>query len=238
MQIKLNEVTWYSKLSAAIFLLGVFPAISFYIGMEYQKAKTTFELVSVSPHSIIPTDDYNIVSSKKIFTTNQQTYVNDEYGFSFEYPSFFTYTNLNQINSLLLANYNTEESSEEASRSNPPVHKRKDGEIDIFIGVSSKFGEVNNYYISNLLDCKSIVVGAKVINCTDIKIDGVHYKKILTSFPPNSFENPSEKELLSYGVIADLNGKIYQSFAYFLSTTNNKSFIDLADEIYNSFKIK
>lgn len=30
------EVTWYSKLAAAIFIFGIFPALSFYIGEQYK----------------------------------------------------------------------------------------------------------------------------------------------------------------------------------------------------------
>lgn len=33
--IKLNEVTWYSKLAAIIFFLGIFPLLTFYLGMQY-----------------------------------------------------------------------------------------------------------------------------------------------------------------------------------------------------------
>ena len=36
---KFNEVTWYSKLSALIFFLGFFPALTFYIGTQYQEVK-------------------------------------------------------------------------------------------------------------------------------------------------------------------------------------------------------
>jgi hypothetical protein len=35
--IKFNEVTWYSKLATAIFVLIVFPLMMFRVGMEYQK---------------------------------------------------------------------------------------------------------------------------------------------------------------------------------------------------------
>ena len=37
--IKWNEVTWYSKLGAAIVLFGVLPVLSFYIGTQYREAK-------------------------------------------------------------------------------------------------------------------------------------------------------------------------------------------------------
>ena len=49
--IKWNEVTWYSRLLAIILFLGVIPALSFYIGVQYQ------EVVSVSANVI--TRDYS-----------------------------------------------------------------------------------------------------------------------------------------------------------------------------------
>lgn len=41
--IKFNQVTWYSKLAAIIFFIGVIPALTFYIGMKYQETKTVIE---------------------------------------------------------------------------------------------------------------------------------------------------------------------------------------------------
>ncbi len=38
--VKWNEVTWYSKLGAVIFFLGVVPLLCFYIGIQYEKAFT------------------------------------------------------------------------------------------------------------------------------------------------------------------------------------------------------
>jgi hypothetical protein len=40
--IKLNEVTWYSKLAAVIFFIGVLPVLTFYIGIQYQKTNDVF----------------------------------------------------------------------------------------------------------------------------------------------------------------------------------------------------
>ncbi len=39
-----NEVTWYSRLLSIIFLLGVVPAVAFYIGVEYEKTKNEIAL--------------------------------------------------------------------------------------------------------------------------------------------------------------------------------------------------
>ncbi len=39
--IKMNEVTWYSKLAALIFFLALLPAWAFYIGMVYQQSIDT-----------------------------------------------------------------------------------------------------------------------------------------------------------------------------------------------------
>ncbi len=35
--IKFNEVTWYSKLAAVIFFIGILPVLAFYIGVQFQK---------------------------------------------------------------------------------------------------------------------------------------------------------------------------------------------------------
>ncbi len=36
-QVKWNEVTWYSKLVAIVLFAGVVPALSFYIGLQYER---------------------------------------------------------------------------------------------------------------------------------------------------------------------------------------------------------
>lgn len=52
--IKWNEVTWYSKLLAIIFFVGVFPVLCFYIGKEYGEVKeqgntkSTSQMVPIS----------------------------------------------------------------------------------------------------------------------------------------------------------------------------------------------
>ncbi len=53
--IKFNEITWYSKLSAIVFFIGIFPALVFYIGAKYQEVKTMEELniVEISNTHII-----------------------------------------------------------------------------------------------------------------------------------------------------------------------------------------
>ncbi len=38
--IKFNEVTWYSKLAAVLFFIGVLPILTFYIGVQYQKTNS------------------------------------------------------------------------------------------------------------------------------------------------------------------------------------------------------
>lgn len=41
--IKFNEVTWYSKLAALIFFIVVLPALTFYIGVQYEKTRNVSE---------------------------------------------------------------------------------------------------------------------------------------------------------------------------------------------------
>ncbi len=37
--IEWNKVTWYSKLAAIIFFIGILPVLTFYIGTQYQEVK-------------------------------------------------------------------------------------------------------------------------------------------------------------------------------------------------------
>jgi len=50
MNIKWNTITWYSKLLAIIFFIGILPAWTFYVGMKYQKSKE--EVTMVNPQGV------------------------------------------------------------------------------------------------------------------------------------------------------------------------------------------
>lgn len=52
MKIEYNKVTWYSKLLAAIVVFGVLPALSFYMGILYQKVQEIDASVSVIENPI------------------------------------------------------------------------------------------------------------------------------------------------------------------------------------------
>jgi hypothetical protein len=73
---KWNEVTWYSKLAAIIFFLGIFPVLTFYIGMQYQRVQ-----------------DLNNTPSLEV-KEEWRTFVSNEYHFTFKYPP---YLQLNEI---------------------------------------------------------------------------------------------------------------------------------------------
>ncbi len=45
-KIKFNEVTWYSKLAAIIFFLGILPTLTFYLGTRYHEVKN-FDTVTI-----------------------------------------------------------------------------------------------------------------------------------------------------------------------------------------------
>jgi len=66
MNIKWNEVTWYSKLLSAIFLLLCVPLLTFYIGMQYEAVRM------ISPIR---------------FETPYRPFVSKNYGVRFEYPA-------------------------------------------------------------------------------------------------------------------------------------------------------
>jgi hypothetical protein len=77
--IKFNEVTWYSKLAAIIFFIGILPILTFYIGTKFQEAKKITELSvennvihSTSPKAILseqqPASCFSFTQSPKIET--------------------------------------------------------------------------------------------------------------------------------------------------------------------------
>ena len=49
MNIEWNKVTWYSKLAAVIFFLGVLPVLTFYIGTQYGEVLTIYENPIITP---------------------------------------------------------------------------------------------------------------------------------------------------------------------------------------------
>ena len=55
MEIKWHEVTWYSKLGAIIFFIGVLPASTFYLGMAFQESTTPeVRLGGISATQVVP----------------------------------------------------------------------------------------------------------------------------------------------------------------------------------------
>ncbi len=62
MKIKWNKYTWYSKLSAVIFFIGILPAWTFYLGTQYEKT-----IIAVDSHeyngtpNIIPRSQNEII---------------------------------------------------------------------------------------------------------------------------------------------------------------------------------
>ncbi len=64
--IEWNRVTWYSKLLAAIFLLGVFPALTFYIGTQYERV--LIDLKQENNHG------FSVAQIRDISPSNSSTY--------------------------------------------------------------------------------------------------------------------------------------------------------------------
>lgn len=54
MTIKWNEYTWYSRLSALIFFLGILPTLTFYIGTQYQETKDVINYANISMANELP----------------------------------------------------------------------------------------------------------------------------------------------------------------------------------------
>jgi len=87
MNIKWNEVTWYSRLLAILLFLFVVPYLTFYIGREYQK---TFEVNAdiLSNYSIPANSMFESTSSVNEFKTGSSTV--DGITFEFKIPREFT----------------------------------------------------------------------------------------------------------------------------------------------------
>ena len=52
--IKFNEVTWYSRLGAIIIFIGIIPAVTFYVGLQYGRfIQFNEDFTSVSDVAII-----------------------------------------------------------------------------------------------------------------------------------------------------------------------------------------
>ena len=81
--IKFNQVTWYSKLAAIIFFIGVLPALAFYIGSKYQEAKYADKTFP----DVVTT---NVKTESHYENSKLATYTDQTYGWSFQYPSDWT----------------------------------------------------------------------------------------------------------------------------------------------------
>ncbi len=78
--IKFNQVTWYSKLLAIIFFIGVLPAWTFYLGKQYGEVVTLHTPAVLQNSSL---QDKN----KPSVLVGMNTYVNTQTGASISYPS-------------------------------------------------------------------------------------------------------------------------------------------------------
>lgn len=58
--IKWHEYTWYSKLAAIVFFIGILPALTFYIGVQYEKTEEVLSNKSVPVPTAVVTYSYII----------------------------------------------------------------------------------------------------------------------------------------------------------------------------------
>ncbi len=75
MEIKFHEVTWYSKLLAVVFLLGIFPMFVFWLGRHYEQVVN--ENVQIAVYSAIPSTDVPRPSTSLCDTQTNQQAMND-----------------------------------------------------------------------------------------------------------------------------------------------------------------
>ncbi len=81
MKIEWNKVTWYSKFIAIALFLFVF-ALAFWLGVEYRGVKNEVDEIKIS----------NV--SQPIPEKTSTTYINEKYGFEFEYPREVKYKSI------------------------------------------------------------------------------------------------------------------------------------------------
>ncbi|MDB5188927.1 MAG: hypothetical protein JWM92_525 [Candidatus Nomurabacteria bacterium] len=67
--VKFNEVTWYSKLAAIIFFIGVIPVLAFYIGTQYQQSKDALANDAIIPVYPKLTPHARAIDGTKVETT-------------------------------------------------------------------------------------------------------------------------------------------------------------------------
>lgn len=78
MMLKLNEATWYSKLIAITFFLGILPSWAFYVGMIYQQTIDISEAGEmVSDKKFIPRTSIPVATSTPEALTTAQLRIGD-----------------------------------------------------------------------------------------------------------------------------------------------------------------
>lgn len=75
--IKSNEVTWYSKLAAVVFFIGVLPALTFYIGTQYQIAKDVLD--NIRDINITQSSNTNVMHEESKKVDSQSKLEDDQY---------------------------------------------------------------------------------------------------------------------------------------------------------------
>ncbi len=97
MNIGWNQETWYSRLSSVIFLLGIFPAFVFYLGMRYEEVTAQYERESAAAAAPLPASVSENTRSSGIPSAYQltgesgapygwQAYRNASFGYEISYP--------------------------------------------------------------------------------------------------------------------------------------------------------
>jgi len=131
---KWNEITWYSKLGAIVFFIGILPSLSFYMGIQYEL--TTNELAQNSSQSAISNmpekrvdakaEDLSlgIVSSSTIPDWNH--YENKVLGVALDYPVSYGKPTLSEYDGSL---YFAKEASSYLSINIYAQHTEKDGHL-------------------------------------------------------------------------------------------------------------
>jgi len=94
--IKLNTVTWYSRLGAIILFIGIVPVLCFYIGIQYELVIST--PTQMSAPELSQELQSSTVSTSPSSVSGMSDYINPQYHFSILYPTTYGFTEENPPN--------------------------------------------------------------------------------------------------------------------------------------------
>lgn len=79
MNIRLNEVTWYTRILTIVFIFGIFPIIVFMVGKKYQETISVLSYGQVAAYELYATGTYNKQSSATSISSTFKTNIEGDW---------------------------------------------------------------------------------------------------------------------------------------------------------------